>query len=207
MNYILHLFLGLVAGILGTIPLGPVNLLVINTSVSKNLRAAMVLASAASIMELIKPLLAIYFSWLITRHIQSNMYIQLTVILAFLLIGSYFLLRKNTSHIIENNRKEVPEFLKGILISFLNLAALPFWIFVVAYCESTVGFDFSISTVGTFLAGVFLGRYGTLWIYARISRYISEKSSVIGLWIDRIIAILFFVLAIIQAFRIFGHYR
>ena len=92
MNYLLHLFLGLVAGILVTIPLGPVNLLVVNTMVSKNLRAAMVLASAASIMELLKPLLAIYFSWLITRHIESNMYIQLTVVLVFVLIGSYFML-------------------------------------------------------------------------------------------------------------------
>ena len=162
MHYLLHLFLGLVAGILVTIPLGPVNLLVVNTMVNKNLRAAMILASAASIMELLKPLLAIYFSWLITRHIESNMYIQLTVVLIFVLIGLYFMLKKNTSPEAENNRIEMPESIKGVLISFLNIPALPFWIFIVAYCESTVGFDFSISTVGLFLAGVFSGRYGTL---------------------------------------------
>ena len=206
MHYILHLFLGLVAGILVTIPLGPVNLLVVNTMVSKNLRAAMVLASAASIMELLKPLLAIYFSWLITRHIESNMYIQLTVILAFVLIGLYFMLKKNTSHEAENNRREMPEFIKGVLISFLNIPALPFWIFIVAYCESTVGFDFSISTVGLFLAGVFSGRYGTLWMYARLSQYVSERSSVIELWLDRVIAALFLVLALIQSLRILVHY-
>ncbi len=206
MHYILHLFLGLVAGILVTTPLGPVNLMVANTMVSKNLRAAMVLASAASIMELLKPLLAIYFSWLITRHIESNMYIQLTVVLAFVLIGLFFLLKKNTSHEAETNRREMPEFIKGVLISFLNIPALPFWIFVVAYCESTVGFDFRISTVGLFLAGVFSGRYGTLWMYARLSQYVSERSSVIALWIDRVIAILFFILALIQALRILAHY-
>jgi threonine/homoserine/homoserine lactone efflux protein len=206
MNYILHLFLGLVAGILVTIPLGPVNLLVVNTMIDKNFRAAMVLASAASIMELLKPLLAIYFSWLITRHIESNMYIQLTVILAFVLIGLYFMLKKNTSHETENNRREMPEFIKGVLISFLNIPALPFWIFIVAYCESTVGFDFSISTVGLFLAGVFSGRYGTLWMYARLSQYVSERSSVIELWLDRVIAALFLVLALIQSLRILVHY-
>ncbi|MEE9462046.1 MAG: LysE family transporter [Bacteroidales bacterium] len=206
MNYILHLFLGLVAGILVTIPLGPVNLLVVNTMIDKNFRAAMLLASAASIMELLKPLLAIYFSWLITRHIESNMYIQLTVILAFVLIGLYFMLKKNTSHETENNRREMPEFIKGVLISFLNIPALPFWIFIVAYCESTVGFDFSISTVGLFLAGVFSGRYGTLWMYARLSQYVSERSSVIELWLDRVIAALFLVLALIQSLRILVHY-
>lgn len=206
MIYILHLFLGLVAGILATIPVGPVNLLVVNTMMSKNLRAAMVLASAASIMELLKPLLAIYFSWLITRHIESNMYIQLTVILAFVLIGLYFMLKKNTSHETENNRREMPEFIKGVLISFLNIPALPFWIFIVAYCESTVGFDFSISTVGLFLAGVFSGRYGTLWMYARLSQYVSERSSVIALWLDRVIAALFLILALIQSLRIVVHY-
>jgi threonine/homoserine/homoserine lactone efflux protein len=204
MNYILHLFLGLVAGMIGTIPLGPVNLLVVNTAVSKNLRAAMVLASAASFMELFKPVLAIYFSWLITRHIESNMYIQLTVLMALLLIGLYFLLKKNTSQRANHTRREMPEFMKGVLISFLNLPALPFWILVVAYCESTVGFDFNISTVAMFLAGVFIGRIGTLWMYARLSQYISERSSLIALWIDRVIAILFFVLALIQAFRILG---
>jgi threonine/homoserine/homoserine lactone efflux protein len=206
MIYILHLFLGLVAGILVTIPLGPVNLLVVNTMIDKNFRAAMVLASAASIMELLKPLLALYFSWLITRHIESNMYIQLTVVLAFVLIGLYFMLKKNTSHETENNRREMPEFIKGVLISFLNIPALPFWIFIVAYCESTVGFDFSISTVGLFLAGVFSGRYGTLWMYARLSQYVSERSSVIELWLDRVIAALFLVLALIQSLRILVHY-
>ena len=207
MNYILHLFLGLVAGILVTIPLGPVNLLVVNTMVSKNLRSAMVLTLAASIMELLKPILAIYFSWLIIRHIESNVYIQLTVVLAFVLIGLYFMLKKNTFHESYNNRREMPEFIKGVLISFLNIPALPFWIFVIAYCESTVGFDFSVSTVGLFLAGVFSGRFGTLWIYARLSQYVSERSSVIALWLDRIIAILFFVLALIQALRILADYR
>ncbi|MCK5463154.1 MAG: hypothetical protein KAI95_09065 [Bacteroidales bacterium] len=206
MNYILHLLLGLIAGILVTIPLGPVNLLIVNTTISKNLKAAMIIASAASVMELLKPILAIYFSWLIIRHIESNMYIQLTVVLAFVLIGLYFLLKKNTSLEAENNRREMPEFMKGILISFLNIPALPFWIFVIAYCESTVGFDFSISTVGLFLTGVFLARYGMLWMYARLSQYVCERSSLIALWLDRIMAILFFVLALVQVFRILVHY-
>jgi threonine/homoserine/homoserine lactone efflux protein len=206
MNYVLHLFLGLVTGILVTLPLGPVNLLVVDTTVSKNLRAAMVLASAASIMELLKPILAIYFSWLIIRHIESNIYIQLTVVLAFILIGLYFLLKKNIPQKAENKRREMPDFMKGVLISFLNIPALPFWIFVIAYCESTVGFDFSISTVSLFLAGVFIARYGTLWMYARLSQIVYERSSLIALWLDRIIAIIFFILALIQAFRILGHY-
>jgi len=207
MNYILHLILGLVAGILVTLPLGPVNLLVINTAVSKSLRPAMVLASAASIMELFKPLLAIYFSWLITRHIESNMYIQLVVLLAFVLIGLYFIFKKNTPQDAENKRREMPEFLKGAMISFLNIPALPFWILVIAYCESIIGFDFSLPTVSMFLAGVFSGRYGTLYIYAKLSQYISERSSAITLWLDRIIAFLFFILALIQAFRIFTDFR
>jgi threonine/homoserine/homoserine lactone efflux protein len=204
MHYILHLFLGLVAGFLITLPLGPVNLLVVNTTVCKNLRAAMVLASAASMMELLKPILAIYFSWLIIRHIESNMFIQLTVVGAFVMIGIYFLARKSTSSEAGNNRREMPEFLKGVLISFLNIPALPFWVFLIAYCEGTVGFDFSISTVGLFLTGVFLARYGTLWIYARLGQFVYERSSLIALWIDRIIAILFFILALVQAFRILG---
>ncbi len=206
MNYILHLFLGLIAGMLVTFPLGPVNLLVVNTTISKNLKAAMVLASAASIMELLKPVLAIYFSWLITRHIESNIYIQLSVVLAFILIGAFFMRKKNTSHEAENYRRELPEFLKGVLISFLNIPALPFWILVVAYCESTVGFDFHFSTVALFLAGVFLGRFGTLWIYGRLSQYVSKRSSVIALWLNRIMALLFYVLALIQAIRIFVEY-
>ena len=207
MNYILHLLLGLIAGILVTIPLGPVNLLIVNTTISKNLKAAMIVASAASVMELLKPILAIYFSWLIIRHIESNIYLQLSVVLAFGLIGLYFMLKENTSHKAERNEREMPDFLKGVLISFLNVPALPFWIIVVAYCESTIGFDFRISTVSLFLAGVFSGRYGTLWIYAQLSQYICERSSVIALWLNRIIAILFFILALIQALRILADYR
>jgi len=207
MNYILHLLLGLIAGFLVTIPLGPVNLLIVNTTISKNLKSAMIVASAASIMELLKPILAIYFSWLIIRHIESNIVIQITIVLAFGLIGLYFMLKENSSLKAEQNRREMPDFLKGVLISFLNIPALPFWIIVVAYCESTIGFDFRISTVSLFLAGVFSGRYGTLLLYAQLSQYIIERSSLIALWLDRIIAILFFILALIQALRILADYR
>ena len=207
MNYILHLFLGLISGMIVTFPLGPVNLLVVNTTISKNLRAAMVLASGASIMELLKPILAIYFSWLITRHIESNIYIQLAAVLAFILIGIYFMLRKNSFQDTERHRREMPEFVKGVLISFLNIPAFPFWILVVAYFEGTVGFDFSLGTVSFFLAGVLIARYGTLWIYGRLSQYIYERSSLIALWIDRIIAILFYVLALVQVIRILAEYR
>lgn len=76
---------------------------------------------------------------------------------------------------------------------------------VVAYCEGTVGFDFSIAMVGIFLAGFFSGRYITLWTYTRLIQYISGRSSLIALWLNRIITILFFVLALVQAFMIHGH--
>ena len=201
MEYFLHLILGLVAGIVGTLPLGPVNLLVVDTTVSKNLKAGMVLASAASLMELLKPLLAIYFSWLITRHIESNMYIQLCVVLGFILIGIFFLVKKNASSEV-NNRREIPGFLKGVLISFLNLPAFPFWLFVIAYYEGTLGFNYSVPTVALLLTGVFTGRYSTLWTYGRMSQIIKERSSVVAFWLNRIIAVLFFLLAIVQMVRI-----
>lgn len=206
MNYVLHLILGLVTGILVTIPLGPVNLLVINTTISKNLKAALVLASITSFMELFKPVLAIYFSWLITRHIESNIYIQLAVVLAFIFIGLFFMRKKDTSIEAENHRRHTPEIVKGVLVSFLNIPALPFWILVVAYFEGTIGFDFSISKVALFLAGVFSGRYGTLYIYARLSQYISERSTIIARWLNRIMAILFYLFALIQAIRIITEY-
>ena len=64
-----------------------------------------------------------------------------------------------------------------------------------------------MGTVIFFLAGVLIARYGTLWIYGRLSQYIYEKSSLIALWLDRIIAILFYVLALVQVIRILAEYR
>lgn len=43
-------------------------------------------------------------------------------------------------------------------------------------------------------------------MYARLSQYVSERSSVIALWLDRVVATLFLVLALIQALRILVHY-
>ncbi|MBQ0735133.1 hypothetical protein [Aquimarina celericrescens] len=92
---ILYLLFGTLIAIIGAIPLGAVNLAVINTSIKENIRTASYIALAAGIGEVILAFFAIHCSLQLSNFLKENKWIQINFIAIFFLVGLYFILIAN----------------------------------------------------------------------------------------------------------------
>lgn len=204
----IHFLLGMLASFIGTLPFGTINLSVVSTTVTHGFRAAIVVSVAVALVEILQSFIAFHFSVWIVENITHNLYLKLAVLFLFLAIGLYFLMRKATDGSASPNRFRLPNFLKGITLGLLNPQALPFWVFVIAYFQSTRlialdGMDDDPLLLMSFLVGVSLGKLAALTLYAVLSVRMMKKIGAMGLWMNKILGALFLLLALVQAFRLF----
>jgi arginine exporter protein ArgO len=90
MKLITYFFLGLIAAILGALPLGTTNVAVINTTIKENLQNAMKIVFTAAVAELILILVALNFNTQIEFFIDMNIWIQYTIVVILLVVGIIF---------------------------------------------------------------------------------------------------------------------
>lgn len=206
--YLIHFLLGLVASFLGTLPFGTINLSVVNTTINQSFRAGFILSVAAAIVEIIQSLIAFHCSVWISENIESNIYLQVFVVILFLAIGAYFFLRKPSSGEEAKSRFRMSNFVKGMMLGLFNPQALPFWVFVIAYFQSAQlialdGMEIKLGLLVSFLAGVSIGKLGALTLYGALSVVVTQKISSLGLWMNKALGSIFIVLALIQGIKLF----
>ena len=84
-----YLFFGFLACFLGTIPFGPINLAVVKTTIDYDRRSGIEILFAASIIESLQALIAIFFGALISSFLDGNVFVKFS--LAFIFIALPFL--------------------------------------------------------------------------------------------------------------------
>jgi threonine/homoserine/homoserine lactone efflux protein len=194
------------ASFIGSLQLGPVNLLVINTVLYRSRQEAFWIALGGSLPEFIYCGLAVYANQLLEEYLVVQFVFRLLFILVLLAIGFSFLFKKVSS--IEplltqqEKTKSTSQLVaKGFLLAALNPQLLPFWIFVQVYFN-TINF-LQIQSVGhqiSFILGSGLGAFALLLTFIRLVsvyktkllRYASSK------YYFRVLAFLFFAIAIHQ---------
>lgn len=204
---LLYLLLGILSSYLGTIPMGPINMTVVYTAVNQHLRAAIRVSLGAAMVEVLQVFVAIYFGQAIVMHLEDNVYVRWASILVFLLVGAFFLTRKERKPEPAEvpSHRPMPKVLKGMLVGLLNPQALPFWFFVVTLLQANelLAKDLLSDRTGllAFLAGVSLGKFSCLATYAFLSDLVARRTKRVSLWVNRIIGTVFLVLALIQLLK------
>jgi len=94
MNLVSYFFLGLLATIIGALPLGTTNVAVINTTIKENIQSALKIIYTAALAEIILVLIAIRFNLQIENFVAMNLHLQYTIALLLLAVGIVLILRK-----------------------------------------------------------------------------------------------------------------
>lgn len=139
---------------LGSVQLGPVNAMVLQTTLNKSLRAGLWVAFGGSLPELFYATLAVGWNGILQTNDVLFEYLQLAVIPIFMVIGVVTIVNQAKSS--KQNKppvslSEKAPFVTGLTLGSLNPQLLPFWLTVLIYLNTY----FMIDSLGSQLAFIF----------------------------------------------------
>lgn len=171
-NPLLYFLVGMTACFIGTIPFGPINLTVVKTTVDHDWRRGTEVALAASLVEILEALVAIFFGLLISSYLESNWLFSLVIALIFIGLAVFVFTRKFSSSLQAQAEQPQSFFKRGLLIAALNPQAIPFWIFALAAISQYFVFEYVGIYLLGFLLGVFVGKLLALYAFILVSDYL-----------------------------------
>ncbi len=204
---LLYLLFGALIATLGAIPLGAVNLAVINTSIRENIKSTVYIILAAGIGEIVLAFLALHCSMELSSFFHENQWIQISFIAGFLLIGIYFMYSANKPG---PTKKQSPlklpnsKVLTGFSLAVLNPPVVIYWIIAISLTNKHVfklTIENSTSTLLLFFLGIYLGKIGTLYFYGKWGNKIAQKQGDSKTKLHRIIGIALITISIFQSIK------
>ncbi len=193
-NPFLYLVVGFIACFIGTIPFGPINLTVVKTTVDYDTKRGLEVALAASVIEVLQALVAIFFGMLISNFLETNSAIRLAIALVFIGLAVFVFTRKTSPSLRRDSQIQQSFFKKGLVIAGLNPQAIPFWVFALAAISQYVEFDYSGIYLAGFLVGVFIGKVVALTGFVIGSTYLKAHLQASSQLVNKLLAaILLFI--------------
>lgn len=184
--------------LIGAIPLGLVNLTVVDITIKDGSNEALKIAHGAAIIETLFGLTAFYLGSKLSS-ILSEMTI-LRYIIAIILVGAglYFLLKRTK----KEKRKTVGTkgVLIGALLNLLSFQVLLYWIVAMGIVVTWNPLNLTAINLIIFSAGIWLAKVGVLWGYVHFSKRVLSTSKYISNNINNIIGAILLVVALVQFF-------
>lgn len=196
-----HFFIGLAVSFLGSLPLGTVNLAVIQTTINANFRAGFYFALGATIIELFYSAMAIKFIAILLNNAHIEIIIQAISIPVFFLLGIYYYRKVGEPRTvsIEKNRKS---FFNGLVIGLINPLQIPFWIAYGSYMLSNNWIKNEDYLLNTFIIGICMGTLLVLTLIAFLSRTLISKINLKTQVVNKVIAAVLIVLSMYQTIKV-----
>ena len=200
-NPFIYLFVGFIGCLLGTIPFGPINLLVAKTTLDYDRRSGIEVAFAASIIESLQALIAICFGVLISSFLDENVFVKFFLAFIFMALAIFIFTRKPESTLGKRKSRPVSFFRNGLIISGLNPQAIPFWVFSLAIISQYFEFQYMGLTLAGFLLGVFIGKLVALYGFVVASTYLKTRLQESSTLVNRLLAVILLFIGLNQGWN------
>lgn len=205
---ILYLIVGVFATIISALPLGAVNISVIQTTIKKGESEALKICYGAGFGEVLLALLALNFNMMIASFFQRNTWLQVTLILLFFIAGIYFLVKKpsksdDRSHWYNMGKSK---YLKGFILSLLNPPVMIYWLVAFSIINKhllMITASSSILDLALFFVGVYVGKVLTLYGYSKWSNNVKGDTRTVQKKVSRFLGVVLLGLAVFQVIKYF----
>jgi len=204
-HYLIHFWLGFILSFLGSLPLGIINMKVAETTIRKGLLAGLLIATGASMIELIQAFVAIKFTHLFVGNPQVDFIFNSVAILVFFGLSVYFFFFVNTKKqkpTPSSPYKKMPFFYKGMLISSMNVLVIPYWIFYGTYLSANGWLNSEIDFLCIFCVGVMLGTFVLLLLYARLGLMVVKHAAQLTNYVNKFIGFVFLSFGVYQLWKV-----
>lgn len=201
------------ASFIGSLQLGPVNMFVIDSTLTKNKKSAYLVAIGGCLPEFVYCGLAVFTGSLFLHHATIFFAFKVLLVVFMTVIGCFYLLKKPVDKVNSTQppaRSYFGNFLKGFSLAILNPQLLPFWLFMMVYFQSINFLEIkSLVDKFAYIAGAGLGAFALLALIistiekfkTKITVYLNNK------YYNKFIALLFFAIAIQQLISILNERR
>lgn len=187
MMLLLFFFSGLILSFIGALPLGTVNLAVINNSISKKNKAVKTISIAASFSEIIIAIFAYTYGRNILNFIIHNSILQYLMIVILFILGLYFLTQnKKTKPLVH---LKIPDFGKGFTLGIVNPSVWLYWVIIISLLKEKITHYnpvlLSFSYLFIFFTAIYIGKLLALLLYSKIGHLLNKqkrsfKNTIIG---------------------------
>ncbi len=202
MGFLIHFFWGWLCSFLGTIPFGTINVSITEAAITRGKRIGIMMGIGASIVEFFQSYVALSFYNILSNNPKTERMIIITCIPIFLIIGTYYLLKKNSVMPKPTHRAaHAIGLAKGFMLSALNLIAVPYYVFIGGYLSNNKLIDLKPDLIAAFATGVVAGSFMVFVLYAELGKYIQRKSEHMSQYASKIVGMIFIAIAVSQAVR------
>lgn len=203
MDYLIAFGVAYGFSFIGMLPPGMLTMKLIDISFKKSMQAAIMFGLGAAFVEFFQSLVAIRFSAVIAKYLDGNPIVQWSAValLVVLGLGSLFAQPKKKEFKETAQEKTNSSFFNGIAIAMLNVIVYLFWMALGAKFMQDGLLRNEWPILLTFSFGVMLGSLSVYVIYAKLGEFILNKFDFVATNINRILAVVFFVLAGIQVLK------
>lgn len=189
----LNFLIGVVVNFIGYVPLGNVNLTVVQLTINRGVKAAMYFIVSFSIVEFFFTYTIMYFADWFASQQRLLYWLDWILIFVFLLLGflSWFNTQKtkNVDYSLNDSIKY------GIILGIVNPMQIPFWMIGGTYMISKGWIEIGHGALAVFSLGSAVGSFLCLFGFSRFSKYLNERFAFSSKIINRSIAVVFFALA------------
>lgn len=204
---LLYLLVGLTATIIAALPLGAVNISVIQTTLKKSEAKALKIAYGAGIGEIILAVMALNFNMMIASFFERNRWLQVTVVLLFIIAGIYFLVKKPSKNDDHSHWYDMgkSKYLQGFILALLNPPVIIYWLVAFSTINKyllMITANSSTMDLLVFFVGVYLGKVLTLYGYSKWSNNVKGNTQTVQKKVSRFLGIFLLGLAVFQIVKL-----
>jgi threonine/homoserine/homoserine lactone efflux protein len=202
MDYILHVFYGIIMAYFGLISPGMLNMTALKIRINNGISESVKFAIGASVIVFLQAGIALYFADYFNKNPQIIERLKIAGVVVFLILSIFFLYlsRKELNPKASNTKGNY--FLKGIGMSSINMLGIPFYLGISIFLAAENKILIEQPYIILFVFGASIGSFLLFSTYIIFAKYISDKVSFIAKNINLILSILFLGLGIFTLVKI-----
>ncbi len=198
-------FTGMLISLLGSLPLGSLNVAAMQVAIQENVRKAIFFSLGVAMVEVVYVRLSLTgMDWVISHHQLFHALEWATVFLFFALaVSSFVTARKkagNQKNVLLNNK--VNRFVLGATMSAINPVQIPFWFIWSTYLLSNKILAPTTTEFTFYTIGIGIGTLLGLALFIFGGRWLVQKLNASHRIINVAVALVFLVSAFIQLYRV-----
>jgi threonine/homoserine/homoserine lactone efflux protein len=192
MGIILHFIFGFFFSFTGSITPSMLNMTALKTSLEKNEKEANYYSLGVSLIVGVQAYIAI----ILTKYISNNPSIlgslEKVGTVIFIVLSIYFFRqsKKKNQEVKASNERKKNSFLSGLLLSMLNMFAIPFFCGTIVTLEMFNLISFDNFSITFFILGSTIGTFCILFLYGKYAKNIQKKTGKLTKDISLILSII-----------------